>query len=67
MQNQGSLKTYLYKACPRCGGDLVLDVEEVPRLVQEPRVEYACLQCGRRATIETADAARAAPAVTRAA
>jgi DNA-directed RNA polymerase subunit RPC12/RpoP len=39
----------LYKACPRCRGDLVLDEEErrgTGTLV------YECLQCGRPLRIE---------------
>ena len=35
------------RACPRCGGDLILDLDDY--LVQEGEEdEYACLQCGRR-------------------
>jgi uncharacterized protein YbaR (Trm112 family) len=43
------LRTHLYKACPRCQGDLVMDPEsELGELAQ---VAYVCLQCGRRTTL----------------
>lgn len=49
MRHSKQLRTYLYKACPRCHGDLVLDIEESPRLPQARlAAAYACLQCGRR-------------------
>ena len=35
-----NLKSMLYKACPRCRGDLVLDDSDEACV-------YACLQCGR--------------------
>lgn len=40
----------LYKACPRCHGDLVLDDEE--RLTSAV-LQYECLQCGRTLRVET--------------
>jgi transcription initiation factor TFIIIB Brf1 subunit/transcription initiation factor TFIIB len=39
-----NLKTFVYKACPRCHGDLQLD-----RSVDPP--EYVCVQCGRSISI----------------
>jgi uncharacterized protein YbaR (Trm112 family) len=39
----------LYKACPRCHGDLVLDNDE--RLATGTPA-YECLQCGRTVRIE---------------
>ncbi len=39
----------LYKACPRCHGDLVLD--EYERLAAGT-LSYECLQCGRPVRIE---------------
>jgi hypothetical protein len=35
-----NIKTMVYKACPRCQGDLALDTTA-------PSPEYICLQCGR--------------------
>jgi len=40
----------LYKACPRCHGDLVLD--EFERRDTGTLV-YECLQCGRTTRVET--------------
>ena len=67
MQKQGSPKAFLYKACPRCRGDLMLDAEDEPRLVEDQPLEYVCLQCGRRAAVETARAVRVAALASRAA
>jgi hypothetical protein len=53
------MKTFLYKACPRCQGDLVLDAEEGPGPWQDHGLEYVCLQCGRRTTMEVEGAAQA--------
>jgi len=39
----------LYKACPRCRGDLILDVEERR---ETGTLVYECLQCGRTLRIE---------------
>jgi len=39
-----NLKTFVYKACPRCRGDLQLD-----RSADPP--EYVCVQCGRSVSI----------------
>jgi hypothetical protein len=58
MQKQGP-KAVLYKACPRCRGDLVLDPEEESRLILDHRLEYVCLQCGRRTSVEPPSFARA--------
>jgi ribosomal protein S27AE len=46
MQTQNNLKSILYKACPRCGGDLMLDDSG-------DAYEYACLQCGRAQPVAT--------------
>jgi hypothetical protein len=40
----------LYKACPRCHGDLALDEYERH---DTGELAYECLQCGRRAHIVT--------------
>jgi DNA-directed RNA polymerase subunit RPC12/RpoP len=40
------LRTFAYKACPRCSGDLALDHESSP-------AEYICIQCGRRQDVST--------------
>jgi DNA-directed RNA polymerase subunit RPC12/RpoP len=52
------MKTLLYRACPRCHGDLVLDAEEGQRPGQDG-LEYVCLQCGRRTTMKVEGAAQA--------
>ena len=49
---QRHVKTHLYKACPRCHGDLVLDADVKHSRMIDGRVEYVCLQCGRRTSIE---------------
>lgn len=33
------------RGCPRCGGDLHIDSEDVSPLVE--RLEFVCIQCGR--------------------
>jgi DNA-directed RNA polymerase subunit RPC12/RpoP len=38
------VKTFAYKCCPRCSGDLALDR-------QSETLDYVCLQCGRRQQI----------------
>jgi len=45
-----SIKAFLYKACSRCHGDLVLEQD----LGYGPQrtVEYVCLQCGRSVSVE---------------
>ena len=40
----------LYKACPRCHGDLVLD--EYERRMVGGALVYECLQCGRTTRVE---------------
>lgn len=55
MPKQTSLRTFLYKACPRCRGDLVLNADEESSW-REQRLEYVCLQCGRRTVLELAGA-----------
>jgi hypothetical protein len=60
------LKTCLYKACSRCGGDLVLESEIALGTLAAGRIEYVCLQCGRRAVF-TADARRSQSFAARAA
>jgi DNA-directed RNA polymerase subunit RPC12/RpoP len=66
MLNQSRVRTYLYKACPRCLGDLVEDPEVEQNPMLYVRVEYVCLQCGRRISLETSKVIRA-PAATHAA
>jgi DNA-directed RNA polymerase subunit RPC12/RpoP len=66
MQKEGSLKTYLYRGCPRCQGDLVLDTEAEPNLAPDQGLAYVCLQCGRRTTLEKVSMVKA-PAAARAA
>ena len=39
----------LYKGCPRCGGDLILDDEERR---ESGAPVYQCLQCGRTARLQ---------------
>jgi DNA-directed RNA polymerase subunit RPC12/RpoP len=46
------LKAYIYKACPRCHGDLILDQDMDEDLLTGPSIEYSCLQCGRRVSLE---------------
>jgi DNA-directed RNA polymerase subunit RPC12/RpoP len=46
------LRSHLYKACQRCGGDLILDREtELEAMGSYP--DYVCLQCGRRLQLST--------------
>ena len=66
MLNQSRVKTYLYKACPRCHGDLVADPEVEQSLMFNERLEYVCLQCGGRILLSTSKVIRA-PAVAHAA
>jgi len=42
-----SLKIHLYKACQRCGGDLMLD-REIDFEALGASSDYVCLQCARR-------------------
>ena len=67
MQKQGSPKAFLYKACPRCRGDLMLDAEDEPRLVEDQSLEHVCLQHGRRASVEPTSFAKATVGASRAA
>lgn len=39
-----NLKTFVYRACPRCHGDLQLDR-------QSEEYDYTCVQCGRSLTL----------------
>jgi DNA-directed RNA polymerase subunit RPC12/RpoP len=48
MLNMFRTRAFLYKACPRCRGDLMLDPDLDEELGMEPSLEYVCLQCGRR-------------------
>jgi hypothetical protein len=48
MQRRDSIRTVLYKACPQCHGDLILDANLQPSLTNEIPLDYVCLQCGRR-------------------
>jgi hypothetical protein len=45
-----NLKKHLFKACQRCGGDLVLDPEANFEALRGS-TEYVCLQCGRSTTL----------------
>jgi hypothetical protein len=67
MQKHGSMKTFLFKACPRCHGDLILDLEERPRIIQARLLDYVCLQCGRRTALENPDLVTVPAAASRAA
>ena len=49
-----SIKSFLYKGCARCHGDLALDIDVDPTRAVESLVEYVCLQCGRRAAAAAA-------------
>ena len=42
-----TLKIHLYKACQRCGGDLMLD-REIDFGALGASSDYVCLQCARR-------------------
>jgi len=66
MLKQPVMKSFLYKACPRCHGDLVLDAAE-QSLAVERSAEYVCLQCGRPTTVGAVVAAQKPVAVSRAA
>jgi DNA-directed RNA polymerase subunit RPC12/RpoP len=63
MMVQESVRAYLYKACPRCKGDLVLDLDFDEGVMQSGGPQYVCLQCGRRATVRLLGSARAPAAV----
>ena len=52
-----AVKTHLYKACQRCGGDLVLDREE--GYGAPDGSDYVCLQCGRHTPLQAFVNARA--------
>lgn len=67
MAKQTLVRTFLYKACPRCHGDLVLDAPAVPSMKSGDRFEYVCLQCGRHASLEAAAVTKAPSAASRAA
>ena len=67
MSKQSPAKTYLYRACPRCHGDLVLDLEVKQGLMIDERTEYVCLQCGRQASMEATSSVRGPAAAMRAA
>jgi DNA-directed RNA polymerase subunit RPC12/RpoP len=70
MQKLSSPKTYYYKACPRCRGDLILNAEEESMQGLGDRLdgmEYVCLQCGRRWLLSTASVIRAPVATSTAA
>jgi hypothetical protein len=62
MRARTQLKTFLYKSCPRCRGDLVLSSAEESWRESAASVEYACLQCGGQFTLRALlEARRAAP------
>jgi hypothetical protein len=67
MFNKAFTRTFLYKACPRCHGDLIMDPEEADYPPQEDRVEYVCLQCGRSVAFQVAAVSRTPVAASRAA
>ena len=50
MQKQTRLGTFLFKACPRCHGDLALDQDE-ESTPPDASIQYVCLECGRRMTM----------------
>ena len=45
MQQVAVRSKYLFKACPRCKGDLCLDQGD--RGLSRTPADYVCLQCGR--------------------
>jgi DNA-directed RNA polymerase subunit RPC12/RpoP len=67
MFRQTSMKTNLYKACPRCHGDLVVDADVQQNLIIDNRLAYVCLQCGRRTLVETESVAKTPATASRAA
>ena len=67
MFRQTSTKTFLYKACPRCHGDIVLDADVEHNPMIDNRLEYVCLQCGRRTSVEAGSVAKTPATASRAA
>jgi hypothetical protein len=53
MTTQTTTRRFLYKACSRCHGDLLLDREVEPSLLVKGQIGYVCLQCGRGISIES--------------
>ena len=51
MERQRLTRSFLYKACPRCHGDLVLEPELEPHPLPLREQTYLCLQCGRRLVV----------------
>jgi DNA-directed RNA polymerase subunit RPC12/RpoP len=49
---QDPVKKFIYKACPRCNGDLVVDADVELSLIIEEQAGYICLQCGRHVSPE---------------
>jgi hypothetical protein len=62
MPRDPQVKSFLFRHCPRCHGDLVLDTDAESG--QSKEVCYACPQCGRRVFISAMNAVKTA-AVTR--
>ncbi|HEX5369150.1 MAG TPA: hypothetical protein VFY10_07015 [Dehalococcoidia bacterium] len=44
----------LYKSCPRCHGDLIVDRESEGPQARETR-DFVCLQCGRNVAMRLVD------------
>jgi DNA-directed RNA polymerase subunit RPC12/RpoP len=53
MFTQAPMKTVLYKACPRCHGDLLMDEEAEPTVRLKGGIGYVCLQCGRPTVMDS--------------
>ena len=46
-------KTMLYKSCPRCHGDLIIDRESEGKNAE--MLDFVCLQCGRDVAMKLVD------------
>ena len=46
-------KTMLYKSCPRCHGDLIVDRESEG--LNPEALDFVCLQCGRNVAMKLID------------
>jgi predicted RNA-binding Zn-ribbon protein involved in translation (DUF1610 family) len=53
-------KTVLYKSCPRCHGDLVID-RESEAAPEAQSVDFVCLQCGRSVSMKMVEFPAVAP------
>ncbi len=47
-------KTMLYKSCPRCHGDLIVD-RESQGWADPEAIDFVCLQCGRDVSMKLVD------------